>query len=64
MMTAGLKEKKRKTMRRRMVKRESTNLRSTMMIRTMRTMMMTTTKGTKHVAPIGKKVNSQMRGKQ
>ncbi len=66
MMTGGLKEKKRTTMRR-MVKRESTNLRRTMMMRTMRTMrtmMMTTTKGTKNVAPIGKKVDSLAKVKQ
>ncbi len=55
MMTAGMKENKRTTMRM-MVKRESTNLRRTMMMmmRTMRTMMMMMTKGTKNVAPIGK----------
>ena len=72
MMTAELKEKKRTTMGR-MVKRESTTLRRTMMMRTMRTMrtmstmrtmMMTTTKGTKNGTPIGKKVDSLARVKQ
>ena len=64
MMTAGLKEKKRTTMRR-MVRSESTNLRRTMMMRMMRMirtmMMMMMTKGTKIVAPIGKIVDSLTR---